>query len=217
MAAATSADIKTLRDRTGAGMLDCKKALTETGDMEKAIDWLKAKGMAKAASKAGRLATEGTVASYIHAGGKIGVLVEVNCETDFASQTEKFQAFVKDVCMHIAAAAPEYVTRDQVPQDAFNREKGIQIARVMEEGKPQNIAEKIVEGRMGKWYEEVCLLDQKFVKDDTKTIAQLVQEAVAGIGENIQVRRFSRFVLGEGLEKKSTDFAAEVAATAARA
>jgi len=213
--AATAADIKSLRDRTGAGMLDCKKALAESNDdMEKAIDWLRAKGMAKAASKAGRIATEGVVASYIHGGGKIGVLVEINCETDFASQTDKFQAFVKDVCMHIAAAAPEYVRREEVSQDAFEREKRIQIARVMEEGKPQNIAEKIVEGRMSKWYEEVCLLDQKFVKDDSKTIAQLQQEAVAGIGENVQIRRFARYVLGEGLEKKQTDFAAEVAAAA---
>ena len=213
--AATAADIKTLRDRTGAGMLDCKKALAESNDdMEKAIDWLRAKGMAKAASKAGRIATEGVVASYIHGGGKIGVLVEINCETDFASQTDKFQAFVKDVCMHIAAAAPEYVRREEVSQDAFEREKRIQIARVMEEGKPQNIAEKIVEGRMSKWYEEVCLLDQKFVKDDSKSIAQLQQEAVAGIGENVQIRRFTRYVLGEGLEKKQSDFAAEVAAAA---
>ena len=213
--AATAADIKSLRDRTGAGMLDCKKALAESNDdMEKAIDWLRAKGMAKAASKAGRIATEGVVASYIHGGGKIGVLVEINCETDFASQTDKFQAFVKDVCMHIAAAAPEFVRREEVSQDAFEREKRIQIARVMEEGKPQNIAEKIVEGRMSKWYEEVCLLDQKFVKDDSKSIAQLQQEAVAGIGENVQIRRFARYVLGEGLEKKQTDFAAEVAAAA---
>jgi elongation factor Ts len=215
MAASMDA-IKSLRERTGAGISDCKKALTESGeDMEKAIDWLRAKGIAKAAAKAGRAATEGIVASYIHGGGKVGVLLEVNCETDFASKTDKFQTFVKDVCMHIAAAAPEFVSREQVSQDAYNREKGIQVARVMEEGKPQNIAEKIVEGRMGKWYEEVCLLDQKFVKDDEKTIAQLQQEAVAGIGENIQIRRFSRFVLGEGLEKKQTDFAAEVAAQAA--
>ena len=213
--AATAADIKSLRDRTGAGMLDCKKALSESNDdMEKAIDWLRAKGMAKAASKAGRIATEGVVASYIHGGGKIGVLVEINCETDFASQTDKFQTFVKDISMHIAAAAPEFVRREEVSADAFEREKRIQIARVMEEGKPQNIAEKIVEGRMSKWYEEVCLLDQKFVKDDSKSIAQLLQEAVAGIGENIQIRRFTRYVLGEGLEKKQADFAAEVAAAA---
>ena len=213
--AATAADIKSLRDRTGAGMLDCKKALAESNDdMEKAIDWLRAKGMAKAASKAGRIATEGVVFSYIHGGGKIGVLVEINCETDFASQTDKFQAFVKDISMHIAAAAPEFVRREEVSADAFEREKRIQIARVMEEGKPQNIAEKIVEGRMSKWYEEVCLLDQKFVKDDSKSIAQLLQETVAGIGENIQIRRFTRYVLGEGLDKKQTDFAAEVAAAA---
>ena len=213
--AATAADIKSLRDRTGAGMLDCKKALAESNDdMEKAIDWLRAKGMAKAASKAGRIATEGVVASYIHGGGKIGVLVEINCETDFASQTDKFQAFVKDISMHIAAAAPEFVRREEVSADAFEREKRIQIARVMEEGKPQNIAEKIVEGRMSKWYEEVCLLDQKFVKDDSKSVAQLLQETVAGIGENIQIRRFTRYVLGEGLDKKTTDFAAEVAAAA---
>jgi elongation factor Ts len=214
---ATAQDIKTLRERTGAGILDCKKALSETSDdLEKAIDWLRSKGIAKAAKKAGRAATEGTVSSYIHAGGKIGVLLEVNCETDFAAGTENFQSFVRDLCLHIAAAAPEFVSRDEVDAGAFEREKAIQLARVIEEGKPQHIAEKIVEGRMSKWYEEVCLLDQKFVKDDEKTIAQLVQEAIATIGENIKIRRFTRYVLGEGLEKKQDDFAAEVAAAAGR-
>jgi len=204
--------IKDLRHRTGAGILDCKKALAESdGDIEKAIDWLRAKGIAKAAKKAGRAATEGMVVSYIHAGGKIGVLLELNCETDFVAMTDEFKSLANDIAMHIAAAAPEYVRREEVPQDAVEKEKKVQIARVIEEGKPEHIAEKIVEGRIGKWFEEVCLLDQKFVKDDKKTVAEMLAEAVGKIGENIQVRRFARFVLGEGLEKKQDDLAAEVA------
>ncbi len=208
-----AADIKALRQRTGAGILDCKKALTESdGDVDKAIDWLRAKGMASAAKKAGRAATEGAVVSYIHAGGKIGVLVEINCETDFVAMTDDFQNLCNDIAMHIAAAAPEYVRRDEVPEEAVAHEKAVQKARVIEEGKPEHIAEKIVEGRIGKWFEDVCLLDQKFVKDDKLTVSDLLTNAVAKIGENIQVRRFSRFVLGEGLEKKQSDLAAEVAA-----
>ncbi len=204
--------IKDLRHRTGAGILDCKKALAESdGDIEKAIDWLRAKGIAKAAKKAGRAATEGTVLSYIHAGGKIGVLLEINCETDFVALTDDFKNLASDIAMHIAAAAPEYVRRDEVPQDAVEKEKKVQLARVMEEGKPEHIAEKIVEGRITKWFEEVCLLDQKFVKDDKVTVGDMLAQAVGKIGENIQVRRFARFVLGEGLEKQQDDLAAEVA------
>lgn len=209
------AEIKELRARTGAGILDCKKALAESGeDIDKAVDWLRAKGIAKAAKKATRAATEGLVHSYIHAGGKIGVLIEVNCETDFVAKNEGFQELVQDIAMHIAAAAPEYVSRDEVPEDAVAKEKEVQIARVMEEGKPAHIAEKIVEGRIGKFYEDICLLEQKFVKDDSKTVEQMLTDAVARIGENLKVRRFARFVLGEGLEKKQDDFAAEVAAAA---
>ncbi len=209
-----AAEIKELRERTGAGMLDCKKALEESdGDIEKAVDWLRSKGIAKAAKKAGRAATEGLVVSYIHAGGKIGVLLEVNCETDFVAMTDQFQELCRDIAMHIAAAAPEYTTREEVPPDAIEREREIQKQRVLEEGKPEKVADKIVEGRMGKFYEDSVLLEQKFVKDDSKTIQDVVTEAVAQIGENIQVRRFARFVLGEGLEKKESDLAAEVAAT----
>jgi len=189
-------DIKMLRERTGAGILDCKKALAESdGDVEKAIDWLRAKGIANAAKKAGRAATEGLVTSYIHAGGKIGVLLEINCETDFVALTDEFQELAKDIAMHIAAAAPEFVRREEVDPASIEREREIQLQRVMEEGKPAHIAEKIVEGRMSKYYEQVCLLEQKFVKDDSKTVGEMLTDAVARIGENIQVRRFARFVL----------------------
>ena len=208
----SSSDIKSLRERTGAGILDCKKALAESnGDIEKAIDWLRTKGIAKAAKKAGRAATEGKVEAYIHAGGRVGVLVEINCETDFVAMTERFQTLVKDIAMHIAAASPEFVSIEEVDPAAREREKQVQIARVMEEGKPQHIAEKIVEGRLGKWYEDVVLLEQKFVKDDSKTVKQMIEEAVATIGENIRVRRFVRFALGEGLEKKTDNMAEEIA------
>jgi len=209
-----AAEIKALRQRTGAGILDCKKALTENeGNVEAAIDWLRAKGIASAAKKAGRAATEGSVYSYIHAGGKIGVLVEVNCETDFVALTDDFKTLVSDIAMHIAAAAPEFVAREDVSDDAITREREVQLARVMEEGKPEHIAAKIVEGRMGKYFEENVLMEQKFVKDDSKTVTELITDAVARIGENIRVRRFARFVLGEGLQKKESDLAAEVAAT----
>ena len=178
------------------------------------MDWLRAKGIAKAAKKSTRAATEGLVHSYIHAGGKIGVLLEVNCETDFVAKNDGFKELVADIAMHIAAAAPEYVSRDEVPADVVAKEKEVQVARVVEEGKPAHIAEKIVEGRIGKFFEEICLLEQKFVKDDSKSVEAMLTDSVARIGENIKVRRFSRFVLGEGLEKKQDDFAAEVAATA---
>ena len=206
-------DIKTLRERTGAGILDCKKALSESGgDLEKAIDWLRAKGISNAAKKSARAATEGLVVAYIHGGGKIGVLLEVNCETDFVAMNEGFRALCNDIAMHIAATAPEYVGKDDVPADAIAREREVQKQRVMEEGKPAHIADKIVEGRMSKFYEESCLLEQKFIKDDSKTVRDVLTEAVGRIGENIKVRRFARYVLGEGLQKKETDFAAEVAA-----
>lgn len=205
-------DIKELRERTGAGMLDCKKALTETGgDLEKAVDWLRAKGIASAAKKAGRVAAEGLVHSYIHAGGRIGVLLEVNCETDFVAMGDGFKTLVNDIAMHIAAAAPKYLAREDVPADAVEHEKTIQKERVMAEGKPANVAERIVEGRIGKFYEEVCLLEQKFIKDESKTIKDLVAEAAGKIGENVRVRRFVRYEVGEGIEKRKDDFAAEVA------
>jgi elongation factor Ts len=207
--------IKTLRERTGAGMMDCKKALTESGgDVDKAIDWLRAKGIASAAKKAGRTATEGAVYGYIHPGGKVGVLVEINCETDFAAMNERFQSLVKDVALHIAAASPQYNRREDVPPEAIEHERAVQRQRVIEEGKPAAVADRIVDGRMAKFYEDVVLHEQKFVKDDSRTVAEVVSDAVAHIGENIRIRRFVRFELGEGLQKKTDDFAAEVAAQA---
>ena len=204
--------IKDLRERTGAGILDCKKALAENADdVEKSVDWLRAKGIASAAKKGGRVAAEGVVESYIHAGGRIGVLLEMNCETDFVAMNENFRSIVRDVAMHIAAAAPEYVSRDEVPTDVVERERAVQLERVISEGKPAAIAAKIVDGRLSKWFEDICLLDQKFVKDDSKTIEQVVKEGISTIGENIKIRRFVRFVMGEGLAKRSDDFAAEVA------
>jgi elongation factor Ts len=211
----TAAQVNELRKVTGAGLMDCKKALTETGgDHEKAIDYLRKKGLAAASKKAGRAATEGLVGSYIHAGGKIGVLVEVNCETDFVAKNENFQAFVKDVAMHIAAAAPQYVRREEVAADALEREKEIYRAKARETGKPENIIEKIIEGQINKFYADICLLEQAFVKDPDKTVQTYLNETIAAIGENISIRRFARFVLGEGLAKKESDFAAEVAAAA---
>jgi elongation factor Ts len=207
--------IKDLRERTGAGMADCKKALVETAaDMDKAIDYLRAKGLAKAAKKAGREATEGLVASYIHGGGRIGVLLEVNCETDFVARNEDFQQFTRDVSMQIAAMNPQFVRKDEVPADVVEREKAVLVAKAKESGKPEAIAIKMVDGQISKWMKEICLLDQPFLKDNDKTIEQITQELVAKIGENIKIRRFARFELGEGLEKKANDFAAEVAAQA---
>ncbi|MCO4744609.1 MAG: translation elongation factor Ts [Proteobacteria bacterium] len=206
------AEIKELRARTGAGILDCKKALAANeNNIDASVDWLRAKGISKAAKKSSRAATEGSVMSYIHAGGKIGVLLEVNCETDFVAKNDSFQDLVRDIAMHIAAAGPDYVSREEVPADVVAKEKAVQIARVVEEGKPEHIAERIVEGRIGKFFSDICLLEQKFVKDDSKTVEQLLTDQVARIGENIKVRRFSRFVLGEGLEKKADNFAEEVA------
>ncbi len=211
----SAAQVSELRKVTGAGLMDCKKALAETGgDQEKAIDYLRKKGLAAASKKAGRVASEGIVGSYIHAGGKIGVLVEVNCETDFVAKNEAFQVFVKDVAMHIAAAAPQFVRREEVPAELLDREKDIYRAKAKETGKPDNIIEKIVEGQISKFYGEICLLEQAFVKDQDKTIQAYLNETIASIGENMSIRRFSRFVLGEGLAKKESDFAAEVAAVA---
>jgi elongation factor Ts len=205
-------DVKALRERTGAGMIDCKKALAENGgDIEKAIDWLRAKGIAKAAKKASRAATEGVVEAYIHGNGSIGVLVEVNCETDFVAINAEFKALVRDIAMQIAASSPEFVNVEDVDPAAAERERQVQLERVMEEGKPRAVAEKIVEGRMKKWLSEVVLMEQEFFKDDKKTIRQLIENAIATMGENIKIRRFSRFVLGEGLEKKADNFAEEVA------
>ncbi|MCB9680392.1 MAG: translation elongation factor Ts [Alphaproteobacteria bacterium] len=205
--------IKDLRGMTGAGVLDCKKALAENGnDLQAAADWLRAKGIANAAKKAGRIAAEGLVGHYIHDGGRIAVLVEVNCETDFVAQNEGFQDLVRDLAMHIASERPLYVDKDDVPESDVEAERKVQLERTMNEGKPAAIAEKMVEGRMRKWFEEVVLLDQKFIKDDSKTIRDLMTDAVSRIGENIKIRRFARFEVGEGLEKRSEDFAAEVAA-----
>jgi elongation factor Ts len=209
----SATQVNELRKVTGAGLMDCKKALMETGgDQEKAVDYLRKKGLAAASKKAGRIATEGMVCSYIHAGGKIGVLVEVNCETDFVAKNENFQAFAKDVAMHIAAAAPQFVRREEVPADLLEREKEIYRAKAKESGKPDNIIEKIIEGQINKFFAEVCLLEQPFIKDTDKTVQTYLNENIATIGENMSIRRFVRYALGEGLAKKETDFAAEVAA-----
>jgi len=211
----TAAQVNELRKVTGAGLMDCKRALTETaGDHEKAIDYLRKKGLASASKKAGRVASEGAVGSYIHAGGKIGVLVEVNCETDFVAKNEQFQTFVKDIAMHIAAASPAYVSRDEVPADVLEREKEIYRAKARETGKPENIIEKIIEGQINKFYADICLLEQAYVKDPDKTIQTYLNETIATIGENMTVRRFAKYLLGEGIAKKESDFAAEVAAAA---
>jgi elongation factor Ts len=211
----TAAQVNELRKVTGAGLMDCKRALTETGgDQEKAVDYLRTKGLAAASKKSGRVATEGLVGSYIHAGGKIGVLVEVNCETDFVAKNENFQAFVKDIAMHIAAASPLYVRREEVDAAVLEREKEIYRAKAKESGKPDNIIEKIIEGQINKYYADICLLEQPYVKDPDKTVQTYLNETIAAIGENMTIRRFAKFTLGEGLAKKESDFAAEVAAAA---
>ena len=207
----TAALVKELRERTGAGMMDCKKVLTETnGDIEKAIDVLREKGLAAAAKKAGRVAAEGLVESYIHGGGRIGVLVEVNCETDFVAKTDDFKALVKDVAMQIAAANPTYVRREEVPADVIEHEREVLRVQALNEGKPAHIVEKMIDGRIEKYYKENCLMEQAYIKDSDQTITQLINEKIAKIGEKISIRRFARYQLGEGIEKKSDDFAAEV-------
>ncbi|CAM4275855.1 elongation factor Ts [Paenibacillus endophyticus] len=212
MAVSASA-VKELRERTGAGMLDCKKALDETNnDVEKAIAVLREKGLAAAANKAGRIATEGVVESYIHAGGRIGVIVEVNCETDFVAKTDQFREFARDVAMQIAAANPKFVSREEVSSEELEKEREILKAQALNEGKPEKIVEKMVEGRISKYYEEFCLLEQSFIKDPDKTISVLLNEKISKIGENISIRRFVRYELGEGLEKKVDNFVEEVMA-----
>jgi len=203
--------VKELRERTGAGMMDCKKALQEAnGDMEKAIEILREKGLAAAAKKAGRIAAEGIVDSYIHAGGRIGVLVEVNCETDFVAKTDEFRSFVRDIAMHIAASNPQYLSREDVPEDVIKKEKEILRAQALNEGKPEKIVDKMVEGRIEKFFKEVCLLEQPFVKDPDKTVKDVLTEKIATIGENMSIRRFVRYERGEGLEKRQDNFVDEV-------
>lgn len=209
--AVTAAQVKELRERSGAGMLDCKKMLEKTnGDIEKAIDGLREKGLASASKKAGRLASEGIVESYIH-GGRIGVLIEVNTETDFVAKNVEFQEFVKDLAMQVAASNPRYVEREEVPTAELEKESEILKQQALNEGKPEEIAEKMVKGRIEKYYKEVCLLEQQFVKNPDFTVKDLLAEKIAKIGENIKIRRFVRYEVGEGLEKREENFAEEVA------
>lgn len=208
----TSEMVKALREKTGAGMMDCKKALEETqGDMEKATEWLRKKGLAAAAKKAGRIAAEGIVDSYIHGGGRIGVLVEVNCETDFVARTPEFRELVHEVAMQIAASNPKYIAREDVPAEVIEKEKEILRAQLAGEKKPAHVLDKIVEGRLEKFYKDFCLLEQPYIRDPNRTVRELIMEKTAKIGEKISVRRFVRYEMGEGLEKKVQDFAAEVA------
>jgi elongation factor Ts len=202
----TANAVKELREKTGAGMMDCKKALAETsGDFEKAIEYLRKKGIASASKKAGRATKEGAVASYIHGEGRVGVLVEVNCETDFVARTEQFKSFVRDVSMHIAAASPQWVRPEEVPADVIAKEKEIAVAQMQASGKPAAVLEKIAEGKIKKFYEDTCLMNQVFVKDPSKTIEQLLKEAIAALGENMTIRRFARFVLGEGVKEAAAE------------
>lgn len=213
MAEITAAMVKELRETTGAGMMDCKKALiAKNGNMSEAIDFLREKGLAAAAKKSGRIAAEGVVESYIHMGGRIGVLVEVNCETDFVAKTDEFHELARDIAMHIAASKPEYVSREEIPESVLEHERSIYKTIAENEGKPEHIIEKIVEGRIDRFAQEICLLDQPFVKDPDMTISELLNAKVAKIGEKITVRRFVRYERGEGLQKREEDFAAEVMA-----
>lgn len=213
-ASVSAKTVKELREKTGAGMMDCKKALTETnGDMEKAIEWLRQKGIASAEKKAGRVAAEGLVDSYIHTGGRVGVLVEVNCETDFVARRDEFKSLVRDIAMQIAACPNvEYVSTEEVPQSFIDKEKEIEMGRDDLGNKPDNIKEKIIQGRIEKRVKEISLLDQPYIKDQSIDVNELIKNAVAQLGENIKVRRFSRFTLGEGIEKEESNFADEVAA-----
>ena len=208
----TAQDVNKLRQATGVGMMDCKKALTETnGDFDKAVVYLREKGMAAAAKKADRIAAEGAVTSYIHMGGKIGVLVEVNCETDFVARSDNFQALCKDIAMQIAASNPKYIRREEVPAEVVASEREIALQQAINEGKKPEFADKIVNGRIEKFYKEVCLMEQEFVKDPSKDVTQVSNEAVLQIGEKITVRRFVRYEMGEGLEKRQDNLAEEVA------
>ena len=199
----TASMVKDLREKSGAGMMDCKKALAETGgDMQKAFDYLRQKGLAAAAKKADRAASDGAVGAYVHAGGKIGVLVEINCETDFVARTTEFQTLLKDVAMQIAAANPRCVRREEVTVADLNKEREIYRQQALESGKPEKIVDKIVDGKIDKFYSEVCLLEQSFIKDPDKKVIDVVNDAIARLGENIQIRRFSRYHLGEGAAKE---------------
>lgn len=196
--------VKDLRQRTGAGVMDCRTALQEAkGNIEGAIDYLRRKGLATAAKKAGRIATDGLVSSYIHAGGKIGVLVEINCETDFVARTEDFQTFVKNIAMQIAAANPQYIRREEVPAEVLEKERQIYRTQAMDSGKPEKVIDKIVDGKLERFYSEVCLLEQTYIKDSEQTVREVLEAMIAKIGENISIRRFARFQLGEGLTLRS--------------
>lgn len=213
MANVTAAMVKELRELTGAGMMDCKKALSETdGNIEKSVDFLREKGLAAAAKKAGRVAAEGVVEAYIHGAGRIGVMVEVNCETDFVAKTDDFKELARDIAMQIAATNPLFVRREDVDPAVVEHEKEVLRAQALNEGKPEKIIEKMIVGRIDKYYKEICLMEQPFIKDPDQTIAGLINAKIAKIGENISIRRFSRYQLGEGIEKKVDDFAAEVMA-----
>jgi elongation factor Ts len=219
MAEITRDTVKSLREKTGAGMVDCKNALVEAdGNIEQAVEILRKKGMATAGKKAGRITAEGAVGSYIHMGGKVGVLVEINCESDFVARGEEFQQLVKDVAMHVAASDPRYLRREDVPADVLDKEREIETEKLKADpknaNKPAEVLEKIITGKVGKYYEENVLLDQPFVKDPSKTVGELVGEKIASIKENITVRRFTRYKMGEGIEKRVDDFAEEVAALA---
>ena len=212
----SAAAIKALREKTGAGMMECKRALIEAEGIEdRAIEILRERGLASAKKKEGRVAAEGVVGSYIHMGGKVGVLVEVNCETDFVARSEEFQQLVKDIAMHVAAAEPRYVSRDAVTPEMLEKERDIARAQAKNDpknaNKPEQVIEKIVEGRLNKFYEEVVLLDQPFIKDPAKTVGELVTEKIAKTGEKVTIRRFARYKMGEGLEKRADDFGDEVA------
>jgi elongation factor Ts len=209
----TAALVKELRERTQAGMMDCKKALIETdGNMDKAIEYLREKGLAANAKKAGRIAAEGMVTSYIHMGGKIGVLVEVNCETDFVANTDSFKTLCHDLALQIAASNPLFVSKDEVPNENLAKEREILRVQALNEGKPEKIVDRMVEGRIEKYYKEVCLLEQPFVKNPDITVQTLVNETALASGEKVSVRRFTRYERGEGIEKKVSDFANEIAA-----
>lgn len=195
----SAAAVKELREKTGAGMMDCKKALAECGgDLDKAVDYLRQKGLAAAAKKASRAATDGAVGAYVHPGGKIGVLVELNCETDFVARTTEFQNLLKDIAMQIAAANPRYIRSDEVPSGHLEKEREIYRQQALESGKPEKVIERIIDGKIDRFYSEVCLLEQAFIKSPERKVADILTEAVARLGENIQVKRFSRYQLGEG-------------------
>lgn len=214
MATVTAEMVKELRERTGAGMMDCKKALdANNGDMDKSVEDLQKKGLAKAVKKSGRIAAEGIVYSYIHAGNKLGVLLEINCESDFVAKNEEFIQFAEDVAMQIAAMNPSYIKSEEIAPEEINKQKEIFIAQMQDSGKPEKVVMGIVEGKVKKWFSDVCLYNQAFIKDEDKTIDELRQALIAKTGENINIRRFVRYTLGEGIEKKQCDLQAEVEAT----